>query len=565
MRETSIFPNYVFNKETGWRENLPANMEEGTRVLCLYRVSTDKQLYHNDNNEADIPMQRVRCREFCEQRGWTIICEMQEEGVSGHKVGAENRDKIQLIKEYALQKRFDILLVFMFDRIGRIADETPFVVEWFVRNGIRVWSTQEGEQRIDSNVDKLINYIRFWQADGESVKTSIRTSNSLKILTEQGYFTGGVCPYGYEFVKSSRLNKKKQAVNDLAVNDEEAQIVKQIFEWAQFAGYGAQRIANLLNEKGVKNRSGKNWHPSTIQGILKNSLYTGVLQNGDASATRSDLLIVSKATFEKVHEMLAARSRKNEAIRSAPLNTRGNSLLSGMVFCGHCGARLCVTTSGKGRKKRDGTDTVRTRYTCQTKSRTHGDCDGQTGYTVERLDKMIEAIVLSLFERVERMDKSEIVGKSFQDSTNLQKALLQKVKREYEKAEEDLTKLKCEVVKAITGESSFSAELLSSIIEEKDRECHELKEAYNKAEQELKNSANKLAKMGQQYDELLEWSSAYKNATMATKKMIVSNLIERVDVFRGYKLKIKLKISSEQFFGGLSLNELNEESALIPA
>jgi hypothetical protein len=71
--------------------------------------------------------------------------------------------------------------------------------------------------------------------------------------------------------------------------------------------------------------------------------------------------------------------------------------------------------------------------------------------------------------------------------------------------------------------------------------------------------------MGQQYDELLEWSSAYKNATMAAKKMIVSNLIERVDVFRGYKLKIKFKISSEQFFGGLSLNELNEESALIPA
>lgn len=72
---------------------------------------------------------------------WTIVCELQEEGVSGHKVRAENRDKIQLIKEYAKQKKFDILLVFMFDRIGHISDETPFVVEWFVRNGIRVWST----------------------------------------------------------------------------------------------------------------------------------------------------------------------------------------------------------------------------------------------------------------------------------------------------------------------------------------------------------------------------------------------------------------------------------------
>ncbi|MCD7733552.1 MAG: recombinase family protein [Clostridiales bacterium] len=94
--------------------------------------------------------------------------EEQEEGVSGHKVRAANRDKLQLIKEATTRGEFDILLVFMFDRIDRIADETPFVVEWFVRNGIQVWSTQEGEQRFDSHADKLMNYIRFWQADGES-------------------------------------------------------------------------------------------------------------------------------------------------------------------------------------------------------------------------------------------------------------------------------------------------------------------------------------------------------------------------------------------------------------
>ncbi len=46
----------------------------------------------------------------------------------------------------------------MFDRIGRIADETPFVVEWFVRNGIRVWNTQEGEQRFDNHTDKSAQY-----------------------------------------------------------------------------------------------------------------------------------------------------------------------------------------------------------------------------------------------------------------------------------------------------------------------------------------------------------------------------------------------------------------------
>lgn len=137
------------------------------------------------------------------------------------------------------------------------------------------------------------------------------------------------------------------------------------------------------------------------------------------------------------------------------------------------------------------------------------------------------------------------------------------MKRDYEKAEEDLRKLKGEVIKAITGESSFSPELLNSVIEEKKHECIQLKETYHKADRELKNAASQLTRMENQYDELLEWSSAYKNATMAAKKMIVSHLIERVDVFKGYKLKIKLNISVGQFFGGLS--ELDEDPIDIPA
>ena len=69
------------------------------RVCTLYCVSTDKQVDHNDNNQADIPMQRKTCHAFCEKMGWTIVHEEQEDGVSGHKVRAENRDKLQIIKD----------------------------------------------------------------------------------------------------------------------------------------------------------------------------------------------------------------------------------------------------------------------------------------------------------------------------------------------------------------------------------------------------------------------------------------------------------------------------------
>ena len=132
------------------------------RVYCLYRVSTKKQVDRNDKNENDIPMQKTACRDFASaQHDWEIIKEFSEKGISGYKVSADDRDAIQELKEAALKREFDILLVFMFDRIGRIDDETPFVVEWFVKHGIEVWSTQEGQQRFDNHVDKLMNYLRF--------------------------------------------------------------------------------------------------------------------------------------------------------------------------------------------------------------------------------------------------------------------------------------------------------------------------------------------------------------------------------------------------------------------
>ena len=165
-------------------ENLMADLR---RVYCLYRVSTLGQV-----EKDDIPMQKQYCREFVGQHpGWEIVKEFSEKGVSGFKVSAKDRDAIQEIQRDALQNKFDILLVFMFDRLGRREDETPFVVEWFVKNGIEVWSAKEGQQRFDTHVDKLLNYIRYWQASGESIKTSVRTKTRMEQLTQEGHFTGG--------------------------------------------------------------------------------------------------------------------------------------------------------------------------------------------------------------------------------------------------------------------------------------------------------------------------------------------------------------------------------------
>ena len=532
---------------------------KGNRVDCLYRVSTDKQVDYNDKSQADIPMQRRQCHRFCEKMGWTIVHEEQEDGVSGHKVRAENRDKLQIIKERAKQGKFDILLVFMFDRIGRIADETPFVVEWFAKNGIRVWSTQEGEQRFDNHTDKLTNYIRFWQADGESEKTSIRTKTALGQLVEDGGFRGGLAPYGYDLVKSGRFNKRKHEVFELAVNEVEAAVVRIIFGKYVHEGFGVQRIATYLNNLGYRARTGKMWHHASIRGIICNLTYTGVLRSGESrSQTLPHLQIIEPELFEAAQRIRENRAHEIAQENHVPLNTRGQYLLAGNVFCGHCGSRLSLTTNGKSYPCKDDPNRVvkRVRYICYGKTRTQTECDGQTGYTAHILNDIIDKVVRQIFERMKAVPKSEVVGVRYREKMEQQKALLRGVKADYTKVAAELDALKSEVVKAIKGESSFSKELLASLIFDAERKCQELQAALEQAQADYDAGEATLQSLNSQYDDMISWAEMYDSASMESKKMIVSCLIRRVDVYRGYRVHIDFNIDFKQFSLGLDFAEI---------
>ena len=88
---------------------------------------------------------------------------------------------------------------------------------------------------------------------------------------------------------------------------------------------------------------------------------------------------------------MAERVNEYNEQRTLPRNTSGQSLLSGNVFCGHCGGRLTLTTNGTVRKHSDGTkvDRRRIRYVCYNKTRHRLDCGGQTGYTMHILDSVV--------------------------------------------------------------------------------------------------------------------------------------------------------------------------------
>ncbi|MBP3854824.1 MAG: recombinase family protein [Ruminiclostridium sp.] len=266
-------------------------------AYCLYRVSTVGQV---DKVKNDIPMQKEECREFAARHDWIIGKEFLEKGVSGFKVSAENRDAIQELKIAAIKGEFQILLVFMFDRIGRIDDETPFVVEWFVKHGIQVWSTQEGEQRFENHVDKLMNYIRFWQASGESEKTSIRIKTRMQQLTAEGVYTGGPVPFGYCTVRNGRLNKKGREVLDIAVEPRESEWVKKLYKLTINEGWGSYKLAMYLNDNGMRTHGGAKFQSESVIRILRNKMNLGYARNSEQELPYlPHLQIIDEITFER--------------------------------------------------------------------------------------------------------------------------------------------------------------------------------------------------------------------------------------------------------------------------
>lgn len=209
-------------------------------------------------------------------------------------------------------------------------------------------------------------------------------------MVEDGYFKGGSAPYGYDLIKTGRLNKRKHEVYDLAVNEAGAAVVRIIFDKYVPEGHGARRISAYLNNLGYRARTGKMWHPASIRGMICNLTYTGVLRCGDSrSAVQPHLQIIEPELFEAAQKIRTGRANSAEAERTVPINTRGNSLLAGNVVCGHCGLRLTLTTSGKAYPCKDDPNRIvkRVRYICYGKTRKQTDCDGQTGYAAHILNR----------------------------------------------------------------------------------------------------------------------------------------------------------------------------------
>ena len=436
------------------------------RVNTLYRVSTKKQV---DKTIDDIPMQKISCHEFSDrQSGWIITKEYEEKGISGFKVSAHDRDAIQDLKEAALKHEFDVLLVFMFDRIGRIDDETPFVVEWFVRNGIEVWSVKEGQQRFANHTDKLMNYIRFWQAAGESEKTSIRIRERKGQLTIEGHYTGGAVPFGFELADRGRKNKKGEPVKDYVKSAKETVALQMIFEKTVVDGYGSHRFANLLNSMGYRTHKGSEFRSNYVIRILRNPIACGIIKAGEAqSDIIPELQTVSVELFDAVQAILDQRAKKNDEKRQIAYTTKGKAMLSGNIYCAHCGGRLTTIRYQDRYQRKDGSFYVidQIKYSCYHKSRKLCKCDGQSSYVAGRVDEVVSGIMRRIFNNVSGAPEKEKLQELLQRQVAANRKIQRKLELELEKNRKQLESLRLEIGKALTGDSFYSPQDLAQAID----------------------------------------------------------------------------------------------------
>lgn len=549
------------------------------KVNCLYRVSSRQQL-HGD----DIPVQREECKNYIEQqKDWEFQKEYIEKAVSGFKTSVKDRDILQEIMEDAKRRSFDILLVFLSDRIGRKEDESPVFVTTLNKLGIEVWSVKEGQLKTEEHIDKLLNYIRFWQAEGESRKTGMRVKSAQETFAKQGKFVGGCAPFGYTLEFSGEISNHGRALKHLVIDEAKAPIVRKIYDYAIRYNYGDLKIAKTLNEEGAAAPK-DTWKAATIAQILKNPIYMGhtaycrrqrskcggsynrmPMENWILSeAPNPDLMIIPRETWYLAREMREKRkaSPKNGTDHTGETpSSRGKLLLMGLIYCGYCGCRLTngskydywTTKNGEYKKKYVG------RYKCINRAGGSLTCRGKDSYHAKEIEPVVLSVVTSYLASLKEADICGDVLKLQEQQRKKHQKEMDGLQREMDLRQKDIETLEQNIPLALRGEGMFSVEQLSSLLEGKKKEISNLKEELCQKKKEYTEIKWEKQKFNEGESRITRWGELFAACSIPEKKVLLSRLIQRIDL-RENEIKIRLKITMEEF--GDSADSLVSEQRL---
>jgi len=292
------------------------------------RVSTEDQDYSKQTNELI---------DYAKRNDIEIVYTFEEK-ISGFKNDREEFEKLtQLTKD-----DIDIILVWELSRLSRRSIFLQQQVREFADKGICIYSKKENlytlnEDGSDNKSSMFTIGIISMVAEQEVATLKERTISSKrnKILN-QGYSYTYAAPYGYDYNKEAKK---------LSINEEEAEVVKRIFQLCT-DGYSTYRIPVILNSEGLKTKGGINWTVSTISSLLTNTVYKGVgklrLKSAEPKKGKKYRKILEFTTVEapaiisaEVYD-LAITKMKERTIRSNSKGTKHFQLLRGLIKCPYC-------------------------------------------------------------------------------------------------------------------------------------------------------------------------------------------------------------------------------------
>ena len=228
-------------------------------------------------------------------------------------------------------KGCDIVLVYKLDRLSRSQRDTLYLIEdVFLPNNADFVSMQESFDTSTPFGKAMIGLLAvFAQLEREQIKE--RTKMGRIARAKSGlHHGGGYIPIGYNYENGK-----------LVINPYEAEQVRKIYEW-YLGGESLAGITKHLQEAGYTNRYGSWSSWSSVRNVLSNETYTGQLHFGEITVKDAHEAIISKEQFKTVQII---RSKRREKYGATAFQSK--HLLTGLLFCGYCGARYYKKDNGR--------------------------------------------------------------------------------------------------------------------------------------------------------------------------------------------------------------------------
>lgn len=547
------------------------------RVATFYRVSTKQQLDNNENenpyNESDMPRQQRACKEYIQSKpGWELVEEYFERGISGSKVPAAKRDVLQTALDDAKKDKFDVLLVYTLDRLGRIFNETPAIVKAFVESKIEVWSVVDGHRKMESHEDELMNSIYFWLAGVESSKISTNVTSKLIQMVKDGEYRGGTAPYGYKTERTGVYTKEGRGLKRMIIDEDESKIVRRIYSLVADEGYGQHRIAKLLNEEGIKAKTGTTWSASVVGYILGNPIYKGLYvyaKGTENEVTSRELvekwIILSEQQWDKVQEIRESRRPENvkrETNQTIIKSTTGPLLFVGMIRCSHCGSPLTTSYNYKRYEDKLGHKTSKQVpiYRCSGKALQKKKCTGQTTYAFKKIEGIVLEEVYRYLDQLKTIDLTQELQALKQQNTGDDERKLSQLQMQLGKAVSTLTTLEDKVIEVLNGEGSITEATLSKLIQKKEQEINDLEEKIEETKGVLDSKRLEQEEVESLQLHIPIWKEVFEQSSNGKKKMMLHTIIESVVVGKD-NVEVKFKLDFYSF--GLSLGSASSQYARV--